>query len=61
VMIWDDEPVLFDLSQAVTLDHPMADYFLRRDLKNLLRYFSKLGLPVPSLEEALRLVREGGA
>jgi len=57
VMIWEDEPVLFDLSQAVTLDHPMAEYFLQRDLRNLLRYFSKLGLPVPSLEEVLKLVK----
>ena len=57
VMIWNDEPVLFDLSQAVTLDHPMAEYFLRRDVGNILRYFSKLGLPVPSLEEALKMVK----
>ena len=58
VMIWDGEPVLFDLSQAVTLDHPMAEFFLERDLRNILRFFSKLGLPVPSLQEALRMVRE---
>ena len=57
VMIWDDGPVLFDLSQAVTLEHPMAEFFLERDLRNLLRYFSKLGLPVPSLQEALEMVR----
>ncbi|OYT53082.1 hypothetical protein B6U66_00215 [Candidatus Bathyarchaeota archaeon ex4484_135] len=57
VMIWEDEPVLFDLSQAVTLDHPMAEFFLERDLRNILRYFSKLGVPVPSLEEALKMVR----
>jgi len=61
VMIWDGEPVLFDLSQSVTLDHPMAEFFLERDLKNILRFFSKLGVPVPSLEEALRLVRGGEA
>ena len=61
VMIWDGEPVLFDLSQAVTLDHPMAEYFLERDLRNILRYFSRKGVNVPSLEEALRMVRgEGG-
>ena len=57
VMIWEDEPVLFDLSQAVTLDHPMAEFFLERDLRNILRYFFKLGVPVPSLEEALGMVR----
>jgi len=62
VMIWDGEPVLFDLSQSVTLDHPMAEFFLERDLRNILRFFTKLGVPVPSLEEALKMVRgeEGG-
>lgn len=50
IMIWKGKPVLFDLSQSVLLGHPMADKFLRRDIKNIHRYFRKLGVDTPSLE-----------
>lgn len=60
VMMWDDTPVLIDISQGVPLEHPMADLLLRRDLKNLLNYFSRLGVEAPSLEEAYRWVVGGG-
>jgi len=59
VMIWRDEPVLFDVSQAVPLEHPMADQFLRRDLENLHRYFKKLNVEVFSVEEMHRRVVGG--
>ncbi|RLI47005.1 serine protein kinase RIO [Candidatus Bathyarchaeota archaeon] len=59
VMIWRNAPVLFDVSQAVTLDHPMADQFLRRDLENLYRYFKKLSVDVLSVEEMYRRVTGG--
>ncbi|MEM1657566.1 MAG: serine protein kinase RIO [Candidatus Jordarchaeales archaeon] len=50
-ILWWDEPVLIDLSQAVMLNHPLSQEFLIRDLKNLLSYFSREGVKVPSLEE----------
>jgi len=56
VMIWKNEPVLFDVSQAVLLEHPMANKFLQRDLANLHRYFKGLGVPVLSQEEMYRWV-----
>lgn len=56
VMVWKGEPVIFDLSQSVPLEHPNADEFLRRDLENLQRYFMKLGVDVPSVEEMQRRV-----
>lgn len=59
IMMWKGKPVLFDVSQAVSLKHPMADTFLRRDLKNLHRYFKKLGVDGPSLEEMYRRVTGG--
>jgi RIO kinase 1 len=34
-------PVLIDMGQSVTLDHPMAKKFLERDITNLARYFKK--------------------
>jgi serine/threonine-protein kinase RIO1 len=43
----------------VTLEHPMADQFLRRDLQNLYKYFKKLGVDVLSVEEMHRRVTGG--
>ncbi len=60
IMIWKDQPVIFDMSQSVSLSHPMADVFLRRDLTNLNRFFSRLGLKVSSLEETYRKVTGHG-
>lgn len=56
IMIWRGKPVIFDISQAVLLAHPMADKFLRRDLENLNRYFRRLGVNVLSVEELYRRV-----
>jgi len=60
VMIWRNQPILFDVSQAVPLEHPMADQLLHRDLENLNRYFKRLGVEVLSTEEAYRRVTGGG-
>jgi len=59
IMIWKKQPVLFDVSQAVTLGHPMADQFLRRDLGNLYKYFKRMGVDVLSVEEMHRRVTGG--
>jgi len=59
IMIWKNAPVLFDVSQSVTLEHPMADQFLRRDLQNLYKYFKKLGVDVLSVEEMHRRITGG--
>jgi RIO kinase 1 len=56
VMIWKGKPVLFDVSQAVSREHPMASEFLRRDLENISRYFKRLGVEVPPIEELLKKV-----
>ncbi|MBS7623330.1 serine protein kinase RIO [Candidatus Bathyarchaeota archaeon] len=61
IMVWWGEPVIFDLSQAVKLDHPMADRFLRRDISNIAGYFSRIGVNVPGLEEIYRQVVGEGA
>lgn len=56
IMIWRGLPVLFDVSQAVPLEHPMAETLLRRDLKNLNRFFSKLRVNVLPVEEIYRRI-----
>ncbi len=60
VMIWKGRPVLFDMSQAVPLSHPMSEFFLYRDLTNLNRFFSRLGVKIPSIEECYRMVTGHG-
>lgn len=56
IMIWRGRPVLFDVSQAVCLSHPMADFLLRRDLANVNRFFSKLDVKVLPIEECYKKV-----
>jgi RIO kinase 1 len=38
------EPVIIDMGQATLLDHPNADDFLRRDVRNIAKFFKKSGL-----------------
>ncbi len=40
-ILYDGDPVVIDMGQSVTLDHPMARQFLQRDITNLVRYFNK--------------------
>ena len=56
VMIWRGRPVLIDVSQAVPIEHPNSEMFLRRDLNNLNRYFKKLGVEVFPVDELYRRV-----
>ena len=60
IMMWNNRPVIFDVSQAVPLVHPMADFLLRRDLTNLNKYFSRLGVKVPVIEESYKRVTSSG-
>jgi len=59
VMIWRNKPVLFDVAQAVRLEHPMANEFLRRDLNNLYRYFRRLEVNVLPIDESYKRVVGG--
>jgi RIO kinase 1 len=56
IMHLGDEPVIFDLSQTISIEHPRAQEFLTRDLTNLNRFFSRLGIRVKTVEAALKWV-----
>ena len=44
-----------DFSQAVTYRHPLAEEFLKRDVKNINSYFKKMGVRIDkNLEEKLK-------
>jgi RIO kinase 1 len=60
IMVCRGRPIMFDVSQAVPLVHPMADYLLRRDLTNLNKYFGRLGVKVPSIDESYKRVTGRG-
>ena len=56
IMMWKGKPVIFDVAQAVPTSHPMAEFFLRRDLTNVNKFFSRLGVKVLSVDEAYKKV-----
>jgi RIO kinase 1 len=58
IMVWNGQPVLFDMSQSVPTSHPMSEFLLRRDLENVNRFFSRLGVKVISVEEAYKQVAD---
>jgi serine/threonine-protein kinase RIO1 len=41
-MVWEEKPVIFDLSQAMLTIHPMAEMLVRRDIQNINHYFGRL-------------------
>jgi len=51
IMMWKGLPVIIDVSQSVMIEHPLADFMLTRDLVNLNRFFSRLGVNVIPVEE----------
>ncbi|MEM2103886.1 MAG: serine protein kinase RIO [Candidatus Bathyarchaeia archaeon] len=61
IMIWKGYPVLFDMAQAVPLSHPMANYLINRDIANINRYFSRLGIKVLSTDEFYKRITSHGS
>jgi len=56
IMMWKGRPVVFDVSQSVAIQHPLADFMLRRDLANVNRFFSRLDVKVIPVEELHKMV-----
>lgn len=44
VLLHEARPVLIDVAQSISSDHPQARYLLERDVKNFARYFARLGV-----------------
>ncbi|NYT01562.1 MAG: serine protein kinase RIO [Methanosarcinales archaeon] len=40
-ILYHEGPVVIDMGQSVTLDHPLAEKFLARDVTNVARFFRK--------------------
>ena len=44
IVVYDGELCVIDVGQAVTVHHPNADEFLRRDCRNVAAFFARQGL-----------------
>jgi RIO kinase 1 len=53
---WDGHPWVIDCAQSVPFDHPRSDEWFLRDVANVARYFSRLGVDTDAkrLEARLR-------
>jgi RIO kinase 1 len=51
-----DKLYLIDFGQGVNKDHPRAEQFLRRDVENIIKYFSKFGIN-KNLEEIINYIK----
>ncbi|MFX1389674.1 MAG: serine protein kinase RIO [Promethearchaeota archaeon] len=51
ILYHNQKPVVIDISQAVSIQHPKAEIFLVRDIKNIFKYFEKLGIDTPDPKE----------
>jgi len=48
ILYHNQKPVVIDMSQAVSIYHPKAEVYLARDIKNIFKYFEKLGTNTPN-------------
>ncbi|MHA1784750.1 MAG: RIO1 family regulatory kinase/ATPase domain-containing protein [Candidatus Helarchaeota archaeon] len=53
----NDDVILFDWPQWVDISHPNADFYLKRDVKNILIYFEKNFGLYKNLDELLTLLK----
>ncbi|VVB73814.1 RIO-type serine/threonine-protein kinase Rio1 [uncultured archaeon] len=56
ILVQGDKLVIIDVGQAVLLDHPMAEEFLRRDVANVVRFFRKFSIKADE-EDILKKVK----
>ena len=51
ILYHNHKPIFIDISQAVDVQHPKAEKFLVRDIKNIANFFDKLGLEFTESEK----------
>ncbi len=47
ILYHNQKPVVIDISQGVAIQHPKAEVYLARDIKNIFQFFNKLGIDTP--------------
>lgn len=56
IMMWKGKPVVFDVSQSVSIQHPLADFMLKRDIANVNKFFRRQNVDVIPDEELYKMV-----
>ncbi len=51
ILYHNQKPVIIDISQGVSIQHPKSEVFLVRDIKNIFKYFENLGIETPNPKE----------
>ena len=51
ILYHNQKPIIIDISQGVTTDHPKAEVLLVRDITNIFNYFDTIGVEVPNRED----------
>ncbi len=46
ILYHNQRPIVIDISQAVSIQHPKAEVYLARDIKNIFNYFEKQGVSI---------------
>jgi RIO kinase 1 len=50
IMNYEEEPIIFDVSQAMLTKHPISEMLIERDIFNINKYFQKLGIETKNQE-----------
>ena len=50
ILMKEQTPIIIDVGQAVLTNHPMAQEFLVRDVKNIIKFFNKHGVEADNAE-----------
>lgn len=58
ILYYQKKPVLIDFSQSTSVDDPHADEYLRRDIKNIVRFFIKRGLDLQEEEVYTTIIKK---
>jgi len=59
IMIQEEQPVIFDVSQAMLTIHPMAPMLIERDIQNVNYFFKRLGAETRDPEELKEWITGG--
>jgi RIO kinase 1 len=58
-VLWLDEPIIIDVSQAVLKEHMQASRYLLRDIQNLTQYFKRLGVETEDPRTIAKMILSG--
>ena len=58
IMNFNEDPIIFDLSQAVPLEHPNVEFFLLRDVNNINQFFQNLDVKIRDVEDIVKSIRQ---